>query len=134
MSCTTSWPSRQVSGRHRNTSFQALWGLSTGLDLVSQTLPWVYTNMGLLTGMRICPIMLWGLLLVGRPRPWESPGPEALVQVSSLFVGKSQVVCGQPEVEVFCSSLGLSICPLSIFQSWSWLMPSRALAAAAFKA
>jgi hypothetical protein len=124
--CTTSWPSRQVSGHrapgyshHADMSLQALWAFSMGLDLASQTLLWVYKNMGLLAGRRFCPFMLWGLVLVGRPRPWKSPGPEALVPGPVL-------ACGQPEVEVVCSPVGLSSCHPSTFQSWSWLKPSRA--------
>lgn len=78
MSSTTSWPSRQVSSQagrpgrlshHADTAFPALWGFRTGLAPASQTLLFVYTNMGLLAGMGFCPIMLWGLVFVCRKAP-----------------------------------------------------------------
>lgn len=105
-------------------------GLSTGLDLASQTLLWVHTNMGLLAGVRFCPIVLWGLVLVGREPDLGNPLDLSLALVDR----KAPVVCWQPEAEVLCPTLGLSSSSLSTFQSWSWLMPSRAQAPAAFRA
>lgn len=134
MSCTTSWPSKQVSTtRHRSAPGQSGQD-SPALPRPSfppatpahRATPWGHAVQAWTSlfprGSRSThgPLGRYETLsrhVLGPCVGWKGPGlgspldPRHWSRVSLLFVGRARVVCGQPGVELLCSTLVLSSCP-----------------------